>query len=147
MAFGDVVLHICDLLKVKVIHMQIDFDFIAYYRINWPIKPYFNVDGYECIFLVENILLLCCSGDDHHKKKSQNSASQIQQQLTLQQQELIQQLQIIQRQYLMHQGIGLSPLLLAQQQQQGKIFSFKSLNFCGNGGLNLCLRKSLLRTD
>lgn len=57
------------------------------------------------------------SGDDHSKKKSQNSASQIQQQLTLQQQELIQQLQIIQRQYLMHQGIGLSPLLLAQQQQ------------------------------
>ncbi|XP_037042223.1 forkhead box protein P1 isoform X3 [Bradysia coprophila] len=59
------------------------------------------------------------SGDDHHKKKSQNSSSQMQQQLTLQQQELIQQLQIIQRQYLMHQGIGLSPLLLAQQQQQG----------------------------
>ncbi|KAJ6644422.1 Forkhead box protein P1, partial [Pseudolycoriella hygida] len=57
--------------------------------------------------------------DDHHKKKTQNSTSQIQQQLTLQQQELIQQLQIIQRQYLMHQGIGLSPLLLAQQQQQG----------------------------
>lgn len=61
-----------------------------------------------------------CSGDDHHKKKGQTSTTQIQQQLTLQQQELIQQLQIIQRQYLMHQGIGLSPLLLAQQQQQGK---------------------------
>lgn len=63
-------------------------------------------------------------GNISRKRTNASAAAttQLQQQLTIQQQELIQQLQIIQRQYLMHQSIGLQPLLMAQQhqQQQGK---------------------------
>lgn len=56
---------------------------------------------------------------------------QFQQQLALQQQELIQQLQMIQRQYLMHQGMNLQPLLLAQQQQGIFTFLFCAQCICG----------------
>lgn len=40
------------------------------------------------------------------------------QQLALQQQQLMQQLQITQRQYLLQQGIGMQPMVLAQAQAQ-----------------------------
>lgn len=46
------------------------------------------------------------------KKKASASL----QQLALQQQQLIQQLQLIQRQYVVHQGMGMQPLMLAQGQ-------------------------------
>ncbi|KAJ8984472.1 hypothetical protein NQ317_006132 [Molorchus minor] len=46
------------------------------------------------------------------KKKASGSL----QQLALQQQQLIQQLQLIQRQYVVHQGIGMQPLMMAQSQ-------------------------------
>lgn len=48
-----------------------------------------------------------------------SSVMHFQQQLAYQQQELVQQLQMIQRQFFMHQGMNLQPLLLTQQ--QGKI--------------------------
>lgn len=38
------------------------------------------------------------------------------QQLALQQQQLIQQLQMMQRQYVVHQGMGMQPLMVAQSQ-------------------------------
>lgn len=44
------------------------------------------------------------------KKKASGSL----QQLALQQQQLIQQLQLMQRQYVVHQGMGMQPLMLAQ---------------------------------
>lgn len=47
------------------------------------------------------------SGD---KKKAPGSL----QQLSIQQQQLIQQLQLIQRQYVVHQGMGMQPLMLPQ---------------------------------
>lgn len=50
--------------------------------------------------------------------KKKNSAPL--QQLAVQQQHLIQQFQIVQRQYLMHQGIGLPPMMLAQVQAQAQ---------------------------
>ncbi|XP_030746238.1 forkhead box protein P1-like isoform X3 [Sitophilus oryzae] len=46
------------------------------------------------------------------KKKASGSL----QQLALQQQQLIQQLQLIQRQYVVHQGMGMQPLMIAQGQ-------------------------------
>ncbi|XP_044257033.1 forkhead box protein P1-like isoform X8 [Tribolium madens] len=46
------------------------------------------------------------------KKKASGSL----QQLALQQQQLIQQLQLMQRQYVVHQGMGMQPLMLAQGQ-------------------------------
>ncbi|XP_018565027.1 forkhead box protein P1 isoform X2 [Anoplophora glabripennis] len=46
------------------------------------------------------------------KKKASGSL----QQLALQQQQLIQQLQMVQRQYVVHQGIGMQPLMMAQSQ-------------------------------
>ncbi|XP_049825546.1 forkhead box protein P1 isoform X3 [Aethina tumida] len=46
------------------------------------------------------------------KKKASGSL----QQLALQQQQLIQQLQLIQRQYVVHQGIGIQPLMMSQGQ-------------------------------
>ncbi|XP_076261532.1 forkhead box transcription factor P isoform X4 [Rhynchophorus ferrugineus] len=46
------------------------------------------------------------------KKKASGSL----QQLALQQQQLIQQLQIIQRQYVVHQGMGMQPLMIGQGQ-------------------------------
>ncbi|KAL1493242.1 hypothetical protein ABEB36_011333 [Hypothenemus hampei] len=46
------------------------------------------------------------------KKKASGSL----QQLSLQQQQLIQQLQLVQRQYVMHQGMGVQPLMIAQGQ-------------------------------
>ncbi|XP_031335586.1 forkhead box protein P1 isoform X3 [Photinus pyralis] len=48
------------------------------------------------------------SGD---KKKTSSSSLQ---QLALQQQQLIQQLQIVQRQYVVHQGMGIQPMMLVQ---------------------------------
>ena len=42
------------------------------------------------------------------------------QQLALQQQQLMQQLQITQRQYLLQQGIGIQPMVLAQVQAQAQ---------------------------
>ncbi|KAF5304512.1 hypothetical protein FQR65_LT07939, partial [Abscondita terminalis] len=48
------------------------------------------------------------SGD---KKKASSSSLQ---QLALQQQQLIQQLQIVQRQYVVHQGMGMQPMMLVQ---------------------------------
>lgn len=48
------------------------------------------------------------SGD---KKKASSSSLQ---QLALQQQQLIQQLQLIQRQYVVHQGMGMQPMMLVQ---------------------------------
>lgn len=57
----------------------------------------------------------------HSKSPATSPATTIglQQKLAFQQQELIQQFQLVQRQYFLHQGgIGLQPLLLAQQQQQ-----------------------------
>lgn len=58
----------------------------------------------------------------------------LQQKLALQQQELIQQFQLVQRQYFLHQGgIGLQPLLLAQQQQlQSEFFQQFSYFFLLN---------------
>lgn len=50
------------------------------------------------------------------KKKASGSI----QQLALQQQQLIQQLQLVQRQYVVHQGMGMQPLMLPQN--QGKIY-------------------------
>ncbi|RZC41713.1 forkhead box protein P1-like, partial [Asbolus verrucosus] len=47
------------------------------------------------------------------KKKASGSL----QQLALQQQQLIQQLQLMQRQYVVHQGMGMQPLMLAQGQE------------------------------
>lgn len=44
------------------------------------------------------------------KKKASGSL----QQLALQQQQLIQQIQLMQRQYVVHQGMGMQPLMLAQ---------------------------------
>ncbi|XP_056645898.1 forkhead box protein P1-like isoform X1 [Diorhabda sublineata] len=46
------------------------------------------------------------------KKKASSSI----QQLALQQQQLIQQLQLVQRQYVVHQGMGMQPLMLSQSQ-------------------------------
>ncbi|XP_060515836.1 forkhead box protein P1 isoform X2 [Cylas formicarius] len=46
------------------------------------------------------------------KKKASGSL----QQLVLQQQQLIQQIQLIQRQYVVHQGMGMQPLMIAQGQ-------------------------------
>ncbi|XP_072402794.1 forkhead box protein P1-like isoform X3 [Diabrotica undecimpunctata] len=46
------------------------------------------------------------------KKKASSSI----QQLALQQQQLIQQLQLVQRQYVVHQGMGMQPLMLPQSQ-------------------------------
>ncbi|CAH1103331.1 unnamed protein product [Psylliodes chrysocephalus] len=46
------------------------------------------------------------------KKKASGSI----QQLALQQQQLIQQLQLVQRQYVVHQGMGMQPLMLPQNQ-------------------------------
>ncbi|XP_050314783.1 forkhead box protein P1-like isoform X1 [Anthonomus grandis grandis] len=46
------------------------------------------------------------------KKKASGSL----QQLSLQQQQIIQQLQLVQRQYVMHQGMGMQPLMIAQGQ-------------------------------
>uniref|UniRef100_A0A6P7FRS8 Forkhead box protein P1 n=1 Tax=Diabrotica virgifera virgifera TaxID=50390 RepID=A0A6P7FRS8_DIAVI len=46
------------------------------------------------------------------KKKASTSI----QQLALQQQQLIQQLQLVQRQYVVHQGMGMQPLMLPQSQ-------------------------------
>ncbi|CAH0562352.1 unnamed protein product [Brassicogethes aeneus] len=46
------------------------------------------------------------------KKKASGSL----QQLALQQQQLIQQLQLVQRQYVVHQGIGIQPLMMSQNQ-------------------------------
>lgn len=46
------------------------------------------------------------------KKKASNSI----QQLALQQQQLIQQLQIFQRQYVVHQGMGMQPIMMPQSQ-------------------------------
>lgn len=43
---------------------------------------------------------------------------QLQQQLSQQQHELLQQLQLLQHQYLMHHGINLQTLFLAQQQNK-----------------------------
>lgn len=45
------------------------------------------------------------------KKKASGSL----QQLGLQQQQIIQQLQLIQRQYVVHQGIGMQPLMIPGQ--------------------------------
>lgn len=53
------------------------------------------------------------SGD---KKK----ASASMQQLVVQQQQLIQQLQLMQRQYVVHQGMGIQPIILAQAQVQAQ---------------------------
>lgn len=46
------------------------------------------------------------------KKKASASL----QQLALQQQQLIQQLQLVQRQYVVHQGMGMQPLMIPQGQ-------------------------------
>lgn len=48
------------------------------------------------------------SGD---KKKASSGPLQ---QLVLQQQQLIQQIQLVQRQYVVHQGMGMQPLMLGQ---------------------------------
>lgn len=55
------------------------------------------------------------------KKKASGSL----QQLALQQQQLIQQLQIIQRQYVVHQGIGMQPLMMAQSQGTKRVRKLK----------------------
>ncbi|XP_026472380.1 forkhead box protein P1 [Ctenocephalides felis] len=69
--------------------------------------------------------------------KKKNSAPL--QQLAVQQQHLIQQFQIVQRQYLMHQGIGLPPMMLAQVQAQAQaqgtgISSFDVISPWKDGG-------------
>lgn len=57
------------------------------------------------------------------KKKASGSL----QQLALQQQHLIQQLQLMQRQYVVHQGMGMQPLMLPQAPgRSGKIWVFSA---------------------
>lgn len=57
------------------------------------------------------------STDKRLSKSPTPSSINLKQKLAFQQQELIQQFQLVQRQYFLHQG-GLQPLLLAQQHQQ-----------------------------
>lgn len=58
------------------------------------------------------------------KKKASGSL----QQLALQQQHLIQQLQLMQRQYVVHQGMGMQPLMLPQASgRSGKIELFQQV--------------------
>nr|CAH7739168.1 unnamed protein product [Callosobruchus chinensis] len=54
------------------------------------------------------------------KKKAAGSL----QQLALQQQQLIQQLQLFQRQYMVHQGIGMQPLMMPQAQGRTELLQF-----------------------
>lgn len=69
------------------------------------------------------------------KKKASGSI----QQLALQQQQLIQQLQLVQRQYVVHQGMGMQPLMLPQN--QGKIYLEYLLKRILN--IEICLREKI----
>lgn len=51
---------------------------------------------------------------------------QLQQQISRQQNELLQQLQLLQHQYLLHRGINLQSLFLAQQQKSEQKLTGKS---------------------
>lgn len=67
------------------------------------------------------------------KKKASGSL----QQLALQQQQLIQQLQIMQRQYVVHQGMGIQPIILAQAQVQAQVQAQAQAQAQGAGRKNL----------